>query len=199
MRFPMLALLLSGTLMMTLQSAAWTDTKTETAVFAGGCFWCMEPPFEKLEGVREVISGYTGGLKENPTYEEVSSGGTGHLEAVQVIYDPAKVSYSKLLDVFWRQIDPTDAGGQFVDRGAQYRSAIFYHSEEQRRLAEQSKEAIGQSGRFSKKPIVTEILPEGRFYRAEGYHQDYYKENPIRYRLYRFNSGRDQFLRKVWP
>jgi peptide methionine sulfoxide reductase msrA/msrB len=171
--------------------------RIEKATFAGGCFWCMEPPFEKIDGVKEVISGYTGGRKENPTYEEVSSGGTGHVEAVEVIYEPQKVSYQKLLDVFWRQIDPTDAGGQFVDRGAQYRTAIFYHSEEQKRLAEESKKALEKSGRFTK-PVVTEILPASKFYRAEDYHQDYYRENPIRYKFYRFNSGRDQFLKNVW-
>ena len=169
----------------------------EKATFAGGCFWCMEPPFEKLEGVKEVISGYTGGHKNNPTYEEVSSGTTGHVEAVDVIYDPAKVSYEKLLDVFWHQIDPTDAGGQFVDRGSSYRSIIFYHDETQKRLAEESKKKLGESGRFEK-PIVTEIHPAGPFYRAEEYHQDYYKKNPIRYKYYRYHSGRDQYLKSVW-
>lgn len=169
----------------------------EKATFAGGCFWCVVPPFEKLDGVKEVVSGYTGGHKENPTYEEVSSGTTGHVEAVQVSYDPTKVSYQKLLDVFWRQIDPTDQGGQFVDRGAQYRSVIFYHTREQKAAAEKSKEELQRSGRF-KKPIVTEILPVGKFWRAEEYHQDYYKKNPIRYKFYRYNSGRDQFLKKVW-
>lgn len=169
----------------------------EKATFAGGCFWCMVHPFEKLDGVKEVISGYTGGRKENPTYEEVSSGTTGHVEAVQVIYDPTKVSYRKLLDVFWRQIDPTDAEGQFVDRGTQYRSVIFSHTPEQKVLAEKSRVDLQQSGRF-KKPIVTDILPAGKFYRAEEYHQDYYKKNPIRYKFYRYNSGRDQFLKKVW-
>lgn len=173
------------------------SAKLDTAIFAGGCFWCMEPPLEKLEGVKEVISGYTGGFKENPTYEEVSAGKTGHVESVQVIYDPAKISYEKLLDVFWRQIDPTDTGGQFVDRGAQYRSVIFCLTPEQKALAEKSREELQRSGRF-KKPIVTEILPDGKFYKAEEYHQDYYKKNPIRYKFYRYNSGRDQFLKKVW-
>jgi len=171
--------------------------KLDTATFAGGCFWCMEPPFEKLEGVKEVISGYIGGFKENPAYEEVSSGKTGHVEAVQVVYDPSKISYDKLLDVFWRQIDPTDSGGQFVDRGAQYRSVIFYNSPEQKALAGKSKEGLQRSGRFQK-PIITEILPAGKFYKAEEYHQDYYKKNPIRYKFYRNNSGRDQSLKKVW-
>jgi peptide methionine sulfoxide reductase msrA/msrB len=171
--------------------------KTEKATFAGGCFWCMEPPFEKLEGVKEVISGYTGGQKPNPTYEEVSAGGSGHVEAIQVLFDPSKISYADLLDVFWRQIDPTDSGGQFIDRGKQYRSAIFYHSDEQRRLAEESKKIFQKLGKFTK-PVVTEILLASEFYRAEEYHQDYYKKNPIRYKFYRFNSGRDQFLKTVW-
>ena len=169
----------------------------EKATFAGGCFWCMEPPFEKLDGVKEVISGYTGGHKANPTYKEVSSGTTGHVEAVEVIFDPAKVSYEKLLDVFWRQVNPTDNGGQFVDRGTSYVTGIFYHTEEQKRLAEASKKRLGQTGRFDK-PIVTPIRPAGPFYRAEEYHQDYYKKNPIRYKFYRYNSGRDQYLEKVW-
>lgn len=173
------------------------DKGVEKATFAGGCFWCMESPFEKIDGVKEVVSGYTGGHKENPTYEEVSAGSTGHVEAVEVTYEPSRVTYPQLLDVFWRQIDPTDPGGQFVDRGSQYRAAIFYHSEEQRILAEKSREAIGKSGRFQA-PIVTEILPASRFYKAEEYHQDYYRKNPIRYKFYRFNSGRDQYLKKVW-
>lgn len=169
----------------------------EKATFAGGCFWCMETPYEKLDGVKEVISGYTGGKKLNPTYEEVSSGGTGHLESIEVTFDPSVVSYEKLLDLFWRNIDPTDAGGQFVDRGGQYRSAIFYHSEDQKKSAEASKQKLARTGAFGK-PIVTEILPATTFYRAEDYHQDYYKKNPIRYKLYRFNSGRDQFLERTW-
>jgi len=171
--------------------------KWEKATFAGGCFWCMEPPFEKLDGVKEVISGYTGGKKVNPKYEEVSAGGTGHLESIEVIYNPSRVTYEKLLDVFWRNIDPTDSGGQFVDRGGQYRSAIFYHAEEQRKIAEASKQRLARSGVFSK-PIMTEILPASAFYPAEDYHQDYYKTNPVRYKFYRFNSGRDQFLEKTW-
>jgi peptide methionine sulfoxide reductase msrA/msrB len=182
---------------MAVPSNMQAEQRYEKATFAGGCFWCMEPPFEKLDGVTEVISGYTGGDKANPTYEEVSAGKTGHAEAVQIAYDPSKVSYSKLLEVFWRQIDPTDGGGQFVDRGRQYRSAIFYHNEEQKRLAERSKEELQKSGRFSK-PIVTEIIKASIFYKAEEYHQDYYKKNPVRYKFYRFNSGRDQFLKKAW-
>ncbi len=170
----------------------------DTATFAGGCFWCTESDFEKVDGVVEVISGYTGGLKDNPTYEEVSSGRTGHAEAVQVVYDPAKVSYKELLDIFWRHVDPTDSGGQFVDRGSQYRTAIFYHNEEQKRLAEESKEALAKSGRFGPKLIITEIVEFSNFYRAEDYHQDYYKKSPIRYKFYRLHSRRDQFLKKVW-
>jgi peptide methionine sulfoxide reductase msrA/msrB len=169
----------------------------EKATFAGGCFWCMEPPFEKLEGVKEVIAGYTGGDKKNPTYEEVSSETTGHVEAVEVIYDPMIVSYEKLLDVFWHQINPTDPGGQFVDRGSSYRSAIFYHDQVQKRLAEESKKKLEESGRFDK-PLVTEIRAAGPFYRAEEYHQDYYKKNPIRYKYYRYRSGRDEYLETVW-
>lgn len=167
------------------------------ATFAGGCFWCVEADFEKIPGVVEVVPGYTGGKKENPSYEEVSSGGTGHIEAVQVLYDPDKVSYRELLDVFWRHIDPTDPSGQFVDRGDQYRSAIFYHDEEQHKAAEDSKIMLQQNHRFQK-PIVTEILRFSAFYPAEEYHKDYYKRNEIRYNLYRRNSGRDQFLQGVW-
>ncbi len=167
------------------------------ATFAGGCFWCTEADFEKLPGVVKVISGYAGGQKQNPTYQEVSSGTTGYVEAVQVYYDPAKLAYEELLDYFWRHIDPTDPGGQFVDRGAQYRSVIFYHDEEQKRLAEKSKEALENSGRFNK-PIVTDVVKFTTFYEAEAYHQDYYKKNPLRYKFYRYNSGRDQFLEKAW-
>jgi peptide methionine sulfoxide reductase msrA/msrB len=173
------------------------DRNLSKAIFAGGCFWCMEPPFEKLLGVRAVISGYTGGFKDNPSYEEVSAGTTGHVEAVEVIYDPAVVDYQKLLDLFWRQVDPTDSGGQFVDRGSQYRSVIFYGTDEEKALAERSKAEIAKSGRFNK-PIATEILPANKFYRAEEYHQDYHRKNPIRYKYYRHNSGRDQFLEKIW-
>ncbi|MGA1841513.1 MAG: peptide-methionine (R)-S-oxide reductase MsrB [bacterium] len=176
---------------------AYADTKLEKATFAGGCFWCMESPFEKLEGVISVTSGYTGGDKENPTYEEVSSGSTGHVEAIEILFDPDKVSYSRLLDIFWKQVDPTDENGQFVDRGNQYRTAIFYHSEEQRILAERSKKELEESKRYPN-PIVTEIVPASRFYNAEEYHQDYYKKNPVKYEFYRSGSGRDQYLKKVW-
>jgi peptide methionine sulfoxide reductase msrA/msrB len=167
------------------------------ATFAGGCFWCVESDFEKVDGVLEAVSGYTGGQKPNPTYNEVSAGGTGHTEAVQVRYDPHKITYRQLLDVFWRHVDPTDAGGQFVDRGSQYRPAIFYHDEEQKRIAEASKAELEKSGRFSK-PIVTEIVPLVKFYPAEEYHQDYYSKNPLRYKFYRFGSGRDQYLNSKW-
>lgn len=169
----------------------------KTAIFAGGCFWCMESPFEKHDGVAEVISGYIGGETENPTYEEVSSGKTGHLEAVKVLYDPKKISYETLLDIFWRQINPTDSRGQFVDRGEQYTTAIFYLDDTQKKLAEKSKEKLEKSGRFSE-PIVTPIRKAGTFYPAEDYHQDYYRENPVRYKFYRYNSGRDQFLDDTW-
>jgi peptide methionine sulfoxide reductase msrA/msrB len=171
--------------------------KTRTAVFAGGCFWCTESDFERVDGVIEAISGYTGGHVENPTYKQVSGGGTGHLEAVKVIYDPRKIDFNSLLEVFWRKVNPTDGGGQFVDRGDQYRSAIFYADHDERRLAEASKEKLARSGIFDQ-PIATDILPLGTFYPAEDYHQDYYQKNPIRYKWYRAGSGRDQFLQKVW-
>jgi peptide methionine sulfoxide reductase msrA/msrB len=171
--------------------------KTQTAVFAGGCFWCTESDFEKVDGVVEVISGYTGGHVAKPTYHQVSAGGTGHVEAVKVVYDPQRITYEKLLDVFWHHVNPTDGGGQFVDRGSQYRSVIFYASDQQRRLAEASKQRLAANGPFDK-PIVTDILPLGPFYPAEAYHQDYYKRNPIRYHWYRSRSGRDQFLEKAW-
>jgi peptide methionine sulfoxide reductase msrA/msrB len=169
----------------------------DTAVFAGGCFWCTESDFEKVPAVVEAVSGYTGGSVPDPSYEMVASGGTGHLETVKVIYDRSKITYTELLDVFWRHVDPTDAGGQFVDRGAQYRSAIFYKNERERRQAEASRKRLAGSGRFDA-PIATGILPLQEFYRAETYHQDYYKKHPIRYKWYRYNSGRDQFLEKVW-
>ena len=171
------------------------ETTGATATFAGGCFWCGEADFEKLPGVLGVVSGYTGGLGEKPNYEDYTA--KGYREAFQIRYDPAKVTYGELLDRFWRHIDPTDAGGQFADRGAGYRSAIFYRDEAQKQLAEASKAALGKTGRFTK-PIVTEILPLGKFYPAEDYHQDYYKVNPLRYKYYRSGSGRDQFLEKIW-
>ena len=167
------------------------------ATFAGGCFWCMEPPFEHIDGVISVTSGYTGGSKQNPTYKEVSRGGTGHAEAVQVIYDPAHVSYTQLLDVFWHNIDPTSAGGQFCDWGDQYRSEIFYHDEEQKQLAIQSKSALEKAKPF-KEPIVTQITAADTFYPAEDYHQDYYKKNAVRYKFYRYGCGRDKRLEELW-
>jgi peptide methionine sulfoxide reductase msrA/msrB len=173
------------------------DKMVETATFAGGCFWCVEADFQKIAGVVDVVSGYTGGTTDNPSYEEVSSGRTGHVEAVLVRYNPAQVSYMELLDVFWRHIDPTDSGGQFVDQGSQYASAIFYHDEKQRLAAVKSKEALQQSGRF-KAPLVTAIRRFDRFYEAEGYHQNYCKTNPRRYESYRRGSGRDQALKKLW-
>ncbi len=170
---------------------------TEIATFAGGCFWCTESDFEKVPGVIEVVSGYTGGNEKQPTYSQVSSGTTGHIEAIQIRYDPQKVTYAQLLEVFWRHVNPTDPGGQFVDRGPQYRSAIFYHNEEQRKAIQRSKMELERSGVFNNKPIVTEIAALTEFYPAEQYHQDYYKKNPLRYKFYRHNSGRDQFLKSV--
>ncbi len=167
------------------------------AVFAGGCFWCMEEAFEGVEGVVSVTSGYTGGHVANPSYEQVSAGITGHAESVEVVFDPTKVSYGQLLKVFWRNIDPTTPDQQFCDHGAQYRSAIFYQDEQQKRLAEESKRAVEQSKPF-KAPIVTQIVPASAFYAAEEYHQDFYKKNPIRYKFYKFNCGRAQRLQELW-
>lgn len=167
------------------------------ATFAGGCFWCVEQGFEKLPGVRDAVSGYAGGHAANPTYEQVSAGGTGHTESVQVHYDPAVITYEGLLQGFWRLIDPTDGDGQFVDQGNQYRPAIFYHDAAQKAAAEKSRDELAKSGRFDK-PIKVEVVPLERFYRAEDYHQDYYKKNPIRYQVYTFNSGRYQFIEKAW-
>jgi len=178
-------------------SAAAASAQTATATFAGGCFWCMEPPFEKLDGVISVTSGYTGGTKKDPTYEEVSAGGTGHAESVEIAYDPSKISYQKLLDVYWHNIDPTTPNAQFCDHGNQYRSAIFYRDDEQKKLAEKSKQEIEASGKLGK-PIVTQIVAATQFYPAEEYHQDYYKKNPIRYHYYRYNCGRDQRLEQLW-
>lgn len=171
-------------------------TSMARALFAGGCFWCMEPPFAQLDGVYAVILGYINGHTENPTYQEVSSGATGHAEAVEIRYDPARITYQALLEVFWRNIDPTDAGGQFVDRGRQYRTGISYLDEEQRKLAEASRDQLDQSGRFSR-PIVTEIVADTRFFPAEADHQNFYRESPIRCKFYRANSGRDQYLKGV--
>jgi peptide-methionine (S)-S-oxide reductase len=167
------------------------------ATFAGGCFWCMEPPFDKLDGVVSTTSGYTGGMVVGPSYKEVSGGRTGHTEAVRIVFDPAKVSYGKLLDVFWRNVDPVDGTGQFCDRGSQYRSAIFAHGEEQKKSAEASKRTLDESKRLGE-PVATEILPATTFYPAEVYHQDYSAKNPVRYKYYRWNCGRDQRLRALW-
>ncbi len=169
----------------------------EKATFAGGCFWCMETPFDKLDGVISVTSGYTGGHTKNPTYEEVSSGTTGHAESVQIVYDPTRISFEKLLDIFWHNIDPTTPNRQFCDAGNQYRSAIFYHSEAQKKLAEASRLALEKSKRFME-PIVTEIVPASEFYPAEEYHQHFYKKNPIRYHFYRQGCGRDKRLKELW-
>ena len=176
---------------------AQTAAQTETATFAGGCFWCMEPPFDALPGVISTTSGYTGGDTRNPSYAQVSAGGTGHAEAVQVIFDPALVSYEQLLEVFWRNIDPLTPNRQFCDVGSQYRPAIFYHGEEQKRLAEASKAALEQAGTFAV-PIVVEIVTASEFWPAEEYHQNYYRKNPIRYKFYRYGCGRDKRLEELW-
>ena len=173
------------------------SSRTELATFAGGCFWCMVSPFDEMPGIHKIVSGYTGGHTKNPTYEEVCSDTTGHYEAVQITFDPQIFPYEKLLELFWQQIDPTDAGGQFHDRGSSYRTAIFYHNEDQRIQAEASKQALEASGRFDK-PIVTEILPASDFYEAEDYHQDYYKKNPGHYKRYRKGSGREDFIEQNW-
>lgn len=167
------------------------------AIFAGGCFWCEEAAFEDKPGIVSVISGYAGGKVQSPTYEQVSSGGTGHAESVRVVYDPTKISYPQLLDIFWHNVDPLDAGGQFCDRGNQYRSAIFYENDEQKKEALASKEALEKSGRFDK-PIATQIIAAGTFYPAEDYHQDYYKKNPLHYQAYRLGCGRDRRLQQLW-
>lgn len=173
------------------------DRKLDKATFAGGCFWCMEEAFERVEGVVSVTSGYTGGSKANPSYEAVSAGVTGHAESIEVVYDPAKVSYERLLDVFWHNIDPTTPDRQFCDKGTQYRAAIFYHNEMQKRLAEGSKQRVERTKAF-KEPVVTEIVPASTFYIAEDYHQNYYKRNPIRYKFYKYNCGRAQRLEELW-
>jgi peptide-methionine (S)-S-oxide reductase len=194
------AMILAAMVLVAPSVDAQTPTaqaKLAKAIFAGGCFWCMEHPFDELDGVVSTTSGYVGGHKVNPTYHEVSSGTTGHAEAVQVVYDPTKVSYEKLLEVFWVNIDPTDAGGQFCDRGSQYRTGIFYETDEQKRLAEASKAALAKSKPF-KEPIVTEITKAGTFYPAEDYHQDYYIKNPVRYKFYRTGCGRDARLKALW-
>ena len=187
----------AATASKTSERTAMQDSDTAIATFAGGCFWCMEGPLEALGGVHSVVSGYTDGQVENPTYQQVSSGGTGHTEAVRVTYDPSTVSYEQLLETFWRQIDPTDPGGQFADRGSQYRTGVYYHDEDQKRLAEASKQQLEASGKFDK-PIVTEIKAAGTFYEAEDYHQDYYKTHPTRYKMYKVGSGRTGYLEETW-
>jgi len=178
-------------------SVAATDSNTSVATFAGGCFWCMEGPFDKLEGVVSTTSGYTGGHTKNPTYKQTSTGRTGHTEAVQIVYDPEQISYEILLDVFWHNIDPTTPDQQFCDRGSQYRSEIFYHDDEQKQLAEASKTALDKNKPF-REPVVTQVTEASTFYAAEDYHQDYYKKNPIRYRYYRHGCGRDKRLEQLW-
>ncbi|MBI4358066.1 MAG: peptide-methionine (S)-S-oxide reductase MsrA [Candidatus Omnitrophica bacterium] len=173
------------------------DPKATKATVAGGCFWCLEPVFDELDGVISTTPGYTGGTVEGPTYEEVSTGETGHVEAVEIAYDDSKIAYEELLEAFWRNINPTQTDGQFGDIGPQYRTAIFYHDPEQKRIAEASKEQLEKSGKFSK-PIVTEIRPAGPFYSAEDYHRDYYKKNPVQYKLYKEGSGRAGFIRRTW-
>ena len=189
--------LLSCMLLSPAQAQQKIPPGHDIATFAGGCFWCMEPPYDEIPGVISTTSGYIGGQKKNPTYEEVSSGRTGHTEAVQVVYDPKKVTYQQLLDVFWPNIDPTTPNAQFCDHGSQYRSGIFYHNEEQMRLAVASRDQVARTKRF-REPIVTEITKATTFYTAEEYHQDYYKKNPLRYKFYRANCGRDQRLEQLW-
>jgi peptide-methionine (S)-S-oxide reductase len=197
LRYWLLALPLALLSVTTSAAPSAPAADTATATFAGGCFWCMEPPFDGLDGVISTTSGYTGGNTENPTYKEVSRGGTGHAEAVQVRYDPQRITYTQLLDVFWRNIDPTTADGQFCDWGNQYRSEIFYHTPEQKRLAEQSRRELEERKPF-REPVVTGISAAGVFYPAEEYHQDYYRKNPLRYKFYRFGCGRDQRLEELW-
>jgi len=192
-----IGLLLASVLSVLLAAGAANAAPLEKAVFAGGCFWCMEAPFDKLPGVISVTAGYTGGHTKNPTYKEVSAGGTGHAEAVQIVYDPSRISYPALLDVFWRNIDPTVSDRQFCDVGHQYRAAIFYRGEEQRKAAQRSKAALEKNRPF-RDPVVTEITPASEFYQAEEYHQHYYKKNPLRYSYYRSGCGRDKRLKELW-
>ena len=195
-----LLLVLGGWGLLSLSSPSMSDVpkgNSAKATFAGGCFWCMEGPFDELEGVLSTTSGYTGGHTANPTYEQVSAGGTGHAEAVEVAYDPQRISYQELLTVYWRNVDPTTPNAQFCDHGDQYRPAIFYHNEEQRRLAEASKQEIDRTKTFSAS-IVTEITQATEFYPAEEYHQDFYRKNPIRYKFYRLTCGRDARLTELW-
>src|SRR5882724_755966 len=191
------ALLSISLLGVTAMSETKTDVKTMKATFAGGCFWCMQPSFNEFKGVISTRVGYTGGHTVNPTYEDVSSGTTGHAEGIEIIYDPAKVTYAELVEEFWHNIDPTSVNRQFADSGTQYRSAIFYHDEEEKKIAETSKERLAKSGKF-KKPIATEITAATTFYPAEEYHQDYYKKNALRYKAYKVGSGRAGYLEETW-
>jgi len=184
-------------LLLTSYHVNAANNRTELATFAGGCFWCMEPPFDKLDGVISTTSGYTGGHQADPTYKQVSAGSTGHTEAIQIEYDPEKISYEELLSVFWKNIDPTTADRQFCDHGSQYRSGIFYHDEQQKNAAEKSRQELQRNKPFDE-PIVTEITAASTFYPAEEYHQDYYQKNPLRYKYYRYACGRDQRLEKLW-
>ncbi|MFM8552218.1 MAG: peptide-methionine (S)-S-oxide reductase MsrA [Nitrospiraceae bacterium] len=197
-----MSLVLAGALLLGLAVTA-TDaeqgsaTQLAKATFAGGCFWCVEEAFQDVDGVASATSGYTGGQKANPTYDEVSAGGTGHAESVEILYDPSRIGYGKLLEVFWRNIDPTTPDQQFCDHGSQYRSAIFYHNDEQKRLAEESNKKVEATKPF-KEPVVTQIVPASTFYAAEEYHQDFYKKNPIRYKFYKHNCGRAKRLAQLW-
>lgn len=193
-------LILSTVFLLTLSQPSHSnapDGQYAKAIFAGGCFWCMEPPFDKIDGVISTTSGYTGGHKPNPTYEEVSAGGTGHTEAIEILYDPSKVSYASLLKVYWKNSDPTTSDRQFCDHGNQYRPVIYYSNEEERQLIEDSKKEIESTKSFPEN-IVTEISPVSEFYPAEDYHQDYYQKNPVRYKFYRYSCGRDQRLEELW-
>jgi peptide-methionine (S)-S-oxide reductase len=191
------AIVLLGSWNVQSASQAAVDGTLSRAYFAGGCFWCMEEAFEKVEGVLSATSGYMGGTVANPSYEEVSAGRTGHAESVEVVYDPAKVSYQKLLDAFWHNVDPVTPNAQFCDHGSQYRSAVFFQTDEEKRAADASRQALEQSNRF-KEPIVTQIVMASQFYPAEEYHQDYYKKNPVRYKFYKYNCGRAKRLEALW-
>lgn len=195
MRRTTILMLLSGWMTLATAAEPASEQRLNKAVFAGGCFWCMEPPFDALPGVTATVSGYTGGTRANPTYKEVSAGNTGHVEAIEVTYDPAKVSYEQLLEVYWRNIDPLDAGGQFCDRGEPYQTAIFYQGADQKRFAETSKARIEQR---LKRAVVTPLREVATFYPAEDYHQDYYQRNPLRYKYYRYRCGRDERLEQLW-
>lgn len=197
MNYILIAIMFCVVITMAFFSVSSAQEKEAEAIFGGGCFWCMEPPFEQLDGITDVVSGYTGGTAEDADYKKVSSGKTDHFEAVRVRYNPDKISYKKLVDTFWQQIDPTDEGGQFADRGGHYRTAIFYSSDEQKRVAEQSKKDLDASGMFER-PVVTAILPAKPFYVAEEYHQDYYRKNVLHYNLYKKGSGRQDFIEEVW-